>query len=76
MFGVFRVFKCSRVMTFRKNQKGDQGQNFGWGENSRFWASSSAKKVLLTTEKMGSGQNCRKKILKKAAQKWPKMNMG
>ncbi len=25
MFRVFRVFKCSRVMTFRKDQKGDQG---------------------------------------------------
>ena len=29
------------------------GQNFGWGKNSRFWASSSAKKVLQTAEKMG-----------------------
>ena len=65
VFRVFRVFKCSRVMTFRKinrvtKERPKNGQNFGWGENSRFWASSSAKKVLLTAEKMGSAQNCRK----------------
>ena len=24
--GVLRVFKCSRAMTFRKDQKGDQGR--------------------------------------------------
>ena len=31
------------------------GQNFGWGKNSRFWASSSAKKVPLTAEKVEIG---------------------
>ena len=31
------------------------GQNFGWGKNSRLWAFSSAKKVLLTAEKVGIG---------------------
>ena len=51
-----------RLMTFGKDQKGDQGGGpkmakiFGWGKKSRFWASSSAKKVLLTAEKMGSTQ--------------------
>ena len=33
------------------------GQNFGWGKISTFWASSSAKKVLLTAEKVGSAQH-------------------
>ena len=33
------------------------GQNFWWGEISTFWASSSAKKVLLTAEKVASAQN-------------------
>ena len=36
------------------------GQNFGWGKNSRFWASSSAKKVLLTAEKIEIGQKLAK----------------
>ena len=31
------------------------GQNFGSGKNSRLWAFSSAKKVLLTAEKVGIG---------------------
>ena len=50
-------------MTILEGQKGDQGgrpkngQNFGWGEISPFWASSSAKKVLPTAEKVGSAQN-------------------
>ena len=30
-------------------------KNFGWGKNSRLWAFSSAKKVLLTAEKVGIG---------------------
>ena len=59
--------------------------NFGWGENSRFWASSSAKKVLLTAEKVEIGP----KLTKisggvepghleegERAQKWPKFIMG
>ena len=29
-------------------------KNFGWGKISTFWASSSAKKVLPTAEKVGS----------------------
>ena len=36
------------------------GQNFGWGKNSRCWASSSAKKVLLTAEKVGSAHLTKK----------------
>ena len=32
-------------------------KNFGWGKFSTFWASSSAKKVLLAAEKVGSAQN-------------------
>ena len=36
------------------------GQKFGWGKISTLWASSSAKKVLLTAEKVGSAQNRRK----------------
>ena len=36
------------------------GQNFGWGENSRLWAFFSAKKKLLTAEKMGIGQKLTK----------------
>ena len=60
-------FRCSGVQVFQVNdilegQKGDQvvsknGQNFGWGNISTFWASSSAKKVLLTAEKVESVQN-------------------
>ena len=33
------------------------GQNFGWGKISTCWASSSARKVLLTAEKVLSAQN-------------------
>ena len=42
------------------NQTGAQiplCQTFGWVKKSRFWASSSAKKVLLTAEKMGPAQS-------------------
>ena len=75
VWGVWGVW--FRLMTFGKDQKGDQGggpkmakisggvkpdifkrrpkngQNFGWGKKSRFRASSSDKKVLLTAEKWG-----------------------
>ena len=36
------------------------GQNFGWGKNSRLWAFSSAKKVLLMAEKVEIGQKLAK----------------
>ena len=57
-FGVSKVFRVFKVNDILKGQKSDQGgpqngQNFGWGKFSTFWASSSAKKVLLTAEKVG-----------------------
>ncbi len=57
--GVWVFFRCSRAHDNSEDQKGDSqnGQNIGRGKNSRFWASSSAKKVLLTAEKWGSAQN-------------------
>ena len=47
-----KIWKNSRT-SLRGRPK--NGQNFGWGKNSRLWASPSAKKVLLTAEKVGIG---------------------
>ena len=58
-----QVFWCSGLMTFWKVKRVTRegrpknGENFGWGKFSTFWASSSAKKVLLTAEKGESAQN-------------------
>ena len=70
MFRVFRVFRVCvcvwgvwGVNDTLEGQKGDQGgrpkngHNFGWGKISTFWVSSSATKVFLTAEKVGSAQN-------------------
>ncbi len=54
---VFGVFKISDISEDQKGGRPKNGQNFGWGKNSRFWASSSAKEVLQTTENMRSTQN-------------------
>ena len=51
-----KIWKNSRT-SLRGRPK--NGQNFGWGTNSRVWASSSAKKVLLTAEKVGIGPKFR-----------------
>ena len=57
-------------------------QNFRWGEIPTLWASSLAKKVLLTAEKVGSAKIDeifgwgKTHIFKRAAQKRPKFNMG
>ncbi len=47
-----KIWKTSRTC-LRGRPK--NGQNIGWGKNSRLWASSSAKKVLLTAEKVEIG---------------------
>ena len=56
----FVVIRHKRQWTLCGNETGlrgrpKNGQNFGWGKNSRLWAFFSAKKVHLTTEKVEIG---------------------
>ena len=53
--GQHSIWKVKTVTSVRGRPK--NGQNFRWSEISTHWASSSAKKVLLTAGKVGSAQN-------------------